>query len=494
MFEGGIRAPLIVRWPGHVAPNTTSDWLGASWDILPTLCEAASIKITHRIDGVSFMEPLLGKPVTKGHNYLYWESPGYGGQQAIRTRTWKAVRENMHQQFRKGAPIRTQLFHIQNDPEESNDVAESNPKVVAQMEIGMRSLHSPSRLFPFPAIDHPMRGFQTTNVVAGFGKDENASNVADLKLFEPFAVDFDSEGNTYICEMSPNRIKRIDKTGKVELVVGTGEKGFGGDGQAGNKAKLNGPHHHLFDQSGMLLIADTWNGAVRKWDPVTQRIETIAGTGVTGFEGDNGLANQALLRGAYSIDLDKKRNILYIADLENKRIRRVDLATMNITTLAGNGKGGVPVDGMPASEQPLADPRAVAVNEAGQVYILERGGHALRLVDTDGTIRTVAGTGKPGFSGDEGPALEATLNGPKHLIVDSDQTVLIADTENHVIRRYVPTTETIHRVAGTGQKGNSGVGGPSLELQLNRPHGVQLGPDGWLYISDSYNGRIVRMK
>lgn len=499
MFEGGIRAPMIVRWKNHIAPNGTSDWLGASWDILPTLCEAASIRDIPKTDGISFMEVLFNKPVTKGHNYLYWESPGYGGQQAVRTRNWKAVREQITALHKKEQPLVIKLFDMRVDLTESNDVADKNPEIVRQMNSVMKALHTPSKLFPFPALDETHRGFQSTQIVAGLGKDESASNVTDLKLNEPFAVDFDSEGNLYVCEMSPNRIKRILKTGQVELVVGTGEKGFAGDGDLGKNSKLDGPHHHLFTPDGSLLIADTWNAAVRKWDPKSNRIETIVGQGKKGFEGDNGPANQAALRGAYSIDLDRPRNKLYIADLENKRVRMVDLKSSIITTIAGNGKSGIPKDGQPAVEQPLVDPRAVAVDDAGRVYILERGGHALRRVEIDGTIRTVAGTGKAGFSGDEGPALEATFNGPKHLIVDTDQTVLIADTENHVIRRYIPESETIHRVAGTGKPvsdkdKSKGIGGTSLEIELNRPHGVQRGPDGWLYISDSYSGRIIRIK
>ena len=151
-------------------------------------------------------------------------------------------------------------------------------------------------------------------------------------------------------------------------------------------------------------------------------------------------------------------------------------------------------DGAEAKSAPLIDPRAVAVNVQGEIYILERGGHALRFVDGTGKIRTVAGTGKPGNTGDDGDALQATLRGPKHLCIDGDGSVLIADTDNHVIRRYLPREKKIVRVAGSGKKGSEGVGGPPLQVELNQPHGVTIGPDGKLYIADSLNNRVLRLE
>jgi hypothetical protein len=183
---------------------------------------------------------------------------------------------------------------------------------------------------------------------------------------------------------------------------------------------------------------------------------------------------------------------LLVADIDNRRVRRIDQATGVVTTIAGNGQKGVPADGAVATEAPLVDPRA-AVGAADGVYILERGGHALRFVSRDGKIKTVAGTGKAGLSGDGGPGIQATMNGPKHLCMDRDGTVLIADAENHVIRRYDPRTGIISRVAGTGNKGTAGLGGAPEDAELNRPHGVTIGPDGLIYITDAYNDRILRI-
>ena len=155
-----------------------------------------------------------------------------------------------------------------------------------------------------------------------------------------------------------------------------------------------------------------------------------------------------------------------------------------VSLVAGDGKRGVPADGAEAKTAPLVDPRAAAMDAAGNVYILERGGNALRVVDPQGRIRTVVGTGKAGNTGDGGPALAATMSGPKHLCVDADGSILIADTENHVIRRYDPRTGVIDRLAGTGKRGKGAAGLDPLQTALSQPHGVYRAKDGTLYICD----------
>ena len=192
---------------------------------------------------------------------------------------------------------------------------------------------------------------------------------------------------------------------------------------------------------------------------MTGTVTRVAGTGQKGFSGDGGPALDAQFGAVFAIAIHA--GTLYLADLDNRRIRSVNLSTGIVGTVAGNGDKGVPMDGADAKTQPLVDPRAVAVDATGQVYICERGGHALRVVDAGGRIRTVAGTGEPGFSGDGGPALKAAMNGPKHISIDADGSVLITDTENHVIRRYRPASGTIERVAGTGTQGAAGLDGPA---------------------------------
>jgi sugar lactone lactonase YvrE len=171
----------------------------------------------------------------------------------------------------------------------------------------------------------------------------------------------------------------------------------------------------------------------------------------------------------------------------------VDLKTGIVSTVAGNGQRGVPPDGAVATEAPLVDPRAVAVDSANNIYLLERSGHALRVADSTGKIRTLVGNGKSGSSDGDGDARQATLNGPKHLCIDLDGNVIIADTENHLIRKYVPSQQQVVRIVGSGRKGTRGVGGPPHEVELNQPHGVYLHRDGTLYISDSSNHRVLKL-
>jgi DNA-binding beta-propeller fold protein YncE len=331
-------------------------------------------------------------------------------------------------------------------------------------------------------------------LVAGGGTREADVPATEAKLNQPFAIGFDRGNTFYLVELAGNRVLKVDAKGILTILAGTGKKGSTGDGGPARLATFNGMHSLAVGPDGILYVADTWSNRVRKLDPKTGSIDALAGTGKKGARGDGGPAAKALFGGIYCVALHPAGDRLYLADLDNRRIRVVDLKTHTVDLVAGNGRKGVPRDGEDARNAPLIDPRAVAVDRKGNVYILERGGHALRVVDAKGTIRTVAGTGKAGNTGDGGDARKATLNAPKHLCIDTDDSVLIADTANHVIRRYTPADGKIVRVAGTGKKGLSGNGGAPLEVSLDEPHGVYVHPSGALYIVDSMNHRVFRLE
>jgi DNA-binding beta-propeller fold protein YncE len=306
------------------------------------------------------------------------------------------------------------------------------------------------------------------------------------QLREPFGVEFNSAGDAFVIEMAKgNRLLRLDsKTGALAHVAGQSVPGDSGDDGPALRAQFNGPHNLAVHPDGRVFIADTWNGRIRVYDPATGLVSTQPGYGVP--------AAQARAHGPYCLALNPAGTHLYIADL--RRVHALELATGKLAVIAGNGEKGIPADGALATAAPLVDPRAVAVDRHGHVYILERNGHALRVVTPDGRIRTVVNaSGKKGATGDGGDARLATLNGPKHLCLDRDDSILIADAENNLIRRYVPATGKILRVAGTGKKGAAGLDGPPEAAELARPHGITVHRDGTLYITDSYNDRILKI-
>lgn len=324
-------------------------------------------------------------------------------------------------------------------------------------------------------------------LVAGGNRPEVDIPATEAKLHEPFGCEFDSGGHLWIIEMvSGNRLLQVDGGGQISHIAGQLKAGDSGDGGPALRAQFNGPHNFAILPNDNLLIADTWNGRVREID-VRSRI-------VRAVEGWSAPKGKERGHGPYCITLSHDKSKLHIANLQ--QVIELDLKTHQSRVLAGNGRKGKPKDGALASEEPLVDPRAAAQDSKGNLYILERGGHALRVVSPDGRIRTVVNaSGKVGSHGDGGPALDAALNGPKHLCVDRDDSVIIADAENHLVRRYVPATGRIERIAGTGKMGKAGLGGDPKNAELARPHGVTVHPgSGELYITDSYNDRILKIE
>ena len=315
-------------------------------------------------------------------------------------------------------------------------------------------------------------------VAEGGTSDSNSS-----PLTSPFGVDFNSRGDMWIVELEGGRVHVRDAAGKLHHAGGDGSKSYKGDGGKLADATFNGMHNCAVTPNGDLYIADSWNHCVRKVDAATGVICTMAGTGQKGFSGDGGPATQATFDFVMCITLNPANDVLHVADLNNHRIRAVDLKSGLVTTVAGNGNKGVPKDGDLAAESPLVDPRAVVQDGMGNVWILERGGHALRAVLPDGKIRTVAGTGKKGLV--DGPGLTAQFGSPKHLCIDNSDNIYIADDENGAIRRVDAKTHEVTTVLGKGQG--------DARIQLSHPHGVTW-EQGWLYVVDMGNNRILRMK
>ena len=297
-------------------------------------------------------------------------------------------------------------------------------------------------------------------------------------LNEPFHVAFDADGGMIIVEYHGARIHRF-ADGKLTHVAGTGKRGFGGDGGPALQASFKDMHNVAIDAQGRCLLSDHLNTRIRVYDPKTQTVDTYSG-GKSGFAGDGGPIAKALYAQVICVTFNGARDKLLVADIKNRRIRLLDLKADTVTTIAGNGKRGVPKDGALATESPLIDPRAADFAPDGSVYFLERGGHALRHIDKQGRITTLAGGHK---SKKDGEALKAGMNGPKHLDVGPDGLVYIADDVNNLIRVYDPKAKTLTAIMGDGVAG----------VHLRRPHGVTV-HEGYLYVADSYNHRILRIK
>ena len=342
-------------------------------------------------------------------------------------------------------------------------------------------------------------GAQTIDTIAGTGRPENngdAGPATKTNVNQPFGVEIGPDGALYICEVGHHRVRRLDlKSGELTTVAGSGRKGYAGDGGPATKAELNEPYEVRFDKSGNMLFVEMQNQLVRRVDGKTGTIRTVAGTGKKGFSGDGGPATAATFSSPHSIALDADDN-LYIADIGNHRIRRVDAKTGIVTTIAGNGERQQPTDGQLAAGRPMAGPRALVVDNR-TLWIALREGHAVWKLDlTSGLLAHIAGTGKPGFSGDGGPAKTATFNGPKGIALGPDKSIYVVDTENHAIRRIDAASGTISTVAGVypAQKGGAGDGGPATSGTMDRPHGICVAPDGTIYIGDTNNHRVRRVR
>ena len=301
---------------------------------------------------------------------------------------------------------------------------------------------------------------------------------------------FDSEGNLFFCEVGNHVVRRVDAaSGVITTVAGNGEAGYTGDGGPATSATMREPYSLAIDTDGNIYIVDRLNAAIRRVDSSTGIITTVAGTGEPGYSGDGGPGNQAQMREPNDCFLDGRGGLL-IADIQDQRIRRLDVTTGVIDTFAGNGEKVRSGDGQPAPQASIFGARAVCMDPAGNTYIAEREGNGVRIVSAEGIMGTLAGgdCGR-GYSGDGGPALTSTWNGPKGIRCDAAGNVIVTDTENHAIRRIDAATGVVTTIAG-GRLGGGGDGGPATAAGMDRPHGCEIGPDGALYIADSNNHRV----
>lgn len=334
--------------------------------------------------------------------------------------------------------------------------------------------------------------FSTITTVAGNGIASGSGDgrpAQEATLNTPADITVDSHGNIYVADAFNHRIRRIDPDGIITTFAGTGEIGDDGDSGPAGAARLRTPLGIALGADGTLYIADTYNHRIRRVS-TEGIITTIAGTGVSGFSGDGGPGAEALLSYPTGVAVAKD-GTLYIADTRNHRIRKL-AADGTITTVAGTGAAGYSGDGGPATLARLNSPRGVAASNEGLLYIVDRENRRIRMVNTDGQITTVAGTGSSGFNGDRGQATSATLRAPYGVAVDSKGNLFIADTFNHRIRKVSPDGR-VDTVAGSVLFGFSGDGWAAGQASLHYPLGVAVDIAGNLYVADSFNHRIRKV-
>lgn len=293
------------------------------------------------------------------------------------------------------------------------------------------------------------------------------------------------DGALYICEIDRHVVSRLDlKSRQLTIVAGTaGQSGYAGDGGLATAARLNEPYEVRFDRAGNLFFVEMKNHLVRRVDKKTRLITTVAGTGEAGFAGDGGPARVAQFRQPHSIAFDAQGR-LWICDIGNHRVRRLDLASGTIDTIAGTGERANTPEGAPFSKTtPLNGPRAIDFDREGNLYLVLREGNRVYQVDArTQTLALLAGTGRKGWTGDGGDARQADLNGPKGVAWSPEGAIYIADTESHTVRRIDTRTRVISTITGDGKRGLTA-----------RPHGVFADRRGVVYVGDSENHRVLRI-
>jgi DNA-binding beta-propeller fold protein YncE len=354
----------------------------------------------------------------------------------------------------QATPVATSVRRFQDQWMPVQGVEEADPAMAVFNDPSGLSLDANGVLYFSERRTHLIRSLSNgrLEIVAGTGRkgytgDGVPARQARLNYPEGLAVD--SSGNLYIADSKNHRIRRIDRAGIVSTVAGNGESGFSGDGLPAVAAQLDQPMDIAFGPSGSLYIADWGNHRIRRVDQ-QGTISTVAGTGQAGFSGDRGPAYRARLDGPYGLWVDWEEH-LWIADSHNHRVRRVGRDGV-ITTVAGTGEAGFSGDGGPALAARFDSPQAVLVTTAGSVLINDEHNHRIRAILPDGRVRTIVGSAETGFCGDGGPATEACLHDPEDMVEAPSGDLYLTDGDNHRIRAVDPTG-MIHTLAGTGPVG-----------------------------------------
>jgi sugar lactone lactonase YvrE len=308
-------------------------------------------------------------------------------------------------------------------------------------------------------------------------------------LDRPYGIAVDNTGALYVADHNNHRVRKITTDGRISTVAGTGVAGFEGDDGPAVSAQLNHPREVAVDSAGNLYIADADNHRVRKVG-VDGMISTVVGTGTADFSGDDGPAIAAQLNRPFGVAVDST-GVLYVTDVDNHRVRKVT-TDGKISTVAGTGVAGFEGDDGPAVSAQLNRPYGVVVDGAGTLYVADSNNYRVRKITTDGKISTVAGTDTADFDGDGGLGTAARLNMPLGVVMDSTGTLYISDYHNHRVRK-VGADGKISTVAGTGTVGSDGDGGPAVSAQLNHPLGLAVDCVDALYIAEFDSHRVRKV-
>ena len=337
---------------------------------------------------------------------------------------------------------------------------------------------------------------QIITTIAGI-YDSNAYNgdtiaATAVHLASPDNVILDGAGNYYISDTYHDRIRKVDAAGVITTIAGTGTTmggGFSGDGGPATAAQLNAPLGMVFDHAGNLYIADNYNNRIRKIS-TTGIITTIAGTDTAGYNGDNIPATTAQLNSPHFIAFDAAEN-LYICDMGNSRIRKIDGSGI-ITTIAGTGSMvGFIVDGSAATAAPLQNPYGIAIDGANNIFFSDYLVNKVFKINAAGTITTIAGTGHSNYNNDNIPATDAWLFNPAGIAVDISGDIYIADGNNHRIRK-VNNSGIITTVVGSGTSNYSGDLGPATAAGLGVVTSLAISSSGNMYIS-GFSTDVIRL-